>query len=260
MSINPNASQTSRNLALILLNKKFWIAHFLIVVAISVAGLIYLGGATYTGAPPLVDFKSPAGETVISRSLIKSGEEVFHLRGLMSYGSFWGDGADRGPDFTADALHRTIVSMQSFYENEIGDNVVSQYDKDAIATRVQREVHTNTWDEESGLISINAAQVHAFQELNDHYTRMFTDPEYPELFQIGYITEPEDITALTAFFYWGGWVSAANRPGEDYSYTHNWPYDPQAGNTPTTATYIWSVISIFGLFLGIGLVLYVYGK
>ena len=256
-----NGSLSSRNLALILLNKKYWIAHFLIVVVIGVIGLIYLGRVTYTGAPPLVDFKSSAGETVISRQLIKRGQEVFHLRGLMSYGSFWGDGAERGPDFTADALHRTTVSMRSFYEKEVRkEGTLSQYDQDAITARVRRELHTNTWDEKAGHIRINDAQIHAFGELNIHYTRMFTDPGYPELFQTGYITAPEDIRALTAFFYWGGWVSAANRPGEDYSYTHNWPYDPAAGNTPTSATYIWSILSILALFLGIGVVLYVYGQ
>lgn len=253
-----------KNLSLILLNKKFWFTHFLIVTIISVAGLIYLGQATYSGAPPLVHFKSSTGETVISRQLINDGERVFHLRGLMSYGSFWGDGAERGPDFTADALHRMTVSMRSFYAGELktGGTTqdVGQYDQDAIAARVRREVHTNTWDESSDTILLNDAQIFALEELNHHYTRMFTDPHYPELFQIGYITEPKDIQALTAFFYWGAWVAAANRPGETYSYTHNWPYDPDAGNTPTTATFIWSAMSILGLFLGIGIVLYVYGQ
>ncbi len=258
MSVKSNEPSSNRNLAVILLNKKYWLGYFLIVTVISVTGLIYLGGATYIGSPPRVDFTSSTGETVISRKQIKRGEEVFHLRGLMSYGSFWGDGAERGPDFTADALHRTTVSMRAFYEKKLKN--LTQYDKDAIAARVRREVHTNTWDEEVGFIRINTAQIQAFQELNGHYTRMFTDPNYPEFFQSGYITDPEDIRALTAFFYWGGWVSAANRPGEDYSYTHNWPYDPDAGNTPTSATYIWSIISILGLFLGIGLVLYVYGQ
>jgi len=248
------------NLALILLNKKYWFALFMLVVGISVAGLVYLGQATYTGAPPLVDFTATSGKTIIPRQQIKSGEEVFHLRGLMSYGSFWGDGAERGPDFTADALHRTMLSMRSFYENQVTGRALNQYDKDAIAARVIRELHTNTWDEKAGLIRINDAQIFAFRELTDHYSRMFTDPQYPEFFQAGYITDPKDLQALTAFFFWGGWVSAANRPGEDYSYTHNWPHDPAAGNTPTSATYVWSVLSILVLFLGIGVVLYVYGQ
>jgi len=225
-----------------------------------VAGLVYLGTATYSSAPPLTDFRAESGETVISRDQITRGEEVFHLRGLMSYGSFWGDGAERGPDFTADALHRITVAMRTFYEKQVGDGAPTQYDQDAIAAQVRREVHANTWDEASDQIVVNDAQAFAFKELQKHYTRMFTDPDYPELFQTGYITDPEDIKNLTAFFYWGAWVAAANRPGEEYSYTHNWPYDPEAGNTPTMATYVWSVISIFGLFLGIGIVLYVYGQ
>ena len=261
MSKESNGNLIHQNLALILLNKNYWITHFMIVVVISVVGLIYLGRVTYTGAPPLVDYVSSAGDTVISREEIKRGEEVFHLRGLMSYGSFWGDGAERGPDFSADALHRTVVTMRSFYENEAKEKgAVSQYDQDAIAAQVKREVHHNTWEEDADLIRINDAQIYAFEELNVHYTKMFSDPDYPEHFMTGYITDSEDIRALTAFFYWGGWVAAANRPGETYSYTHNWPYDPDAGNTPTSANYIWSIISILALFLGIGVVLYVYGQ
>jgi nitric oxide reductase large subunit len=81
--------------------------------------LIFLGTWTYTGAPPVVDYVSSTGTTVIPANLIVRGKEVFHLKGLMSWGSFWGDGADRGPDFTAEALHRTVVSMRTFYENEL---------------------------------------------------------------------------------------------------------------------------------------------
>jgi nitric oxide reductase subunit B len=247
--------------ALILINKKYWMGLFLIVAAISISGLIYLGRATYTGAPPDANFISSSGKTVLSRQLVSRGEEVFHLRGLMSYGSFWGDGAERGPDFTADALHRTVVAMRTFYENELKkERAVTPYDKEAIAARVRLEVHNNTWDEKSGTITLNDAQIFAFDEVHKHYTSMFMDPNYPELFQTGYITDPENIRALSAFFFWGGWVSAANRPGENYSYTHNWPYDPDAGNHPTSATYIWSFLSIFALFLGIGAVLYVYGQ
>ncbi len=249
----------SRNLSQILQDKNTWWVHFLIVSAICAIGLIYLGMQTYEGAPPLEDFKSSTGETIISREQIKRGQEVFHLRGLMSYGSFWGDGAERGPDFTADALHRTVLSMRSFYENQKGS--VTQYDKDAIEAQVKRELHTNTWDEKAGHILINDAQAYAFGELNEHYTRMFTDTEYSEAFDpAGYISDPGELKDLTAFFFWGGWVSAVNRPGETYSYTHNWPFDRDAGNFATSETWIWSFISILGLFLGIGAVLYIYGQ
>jgi len=126
------------NIALMLINKRYWWVHFLIVLAITVSGLLYLGRVTYTGSPPVVDFTSPTGQTVISAELINRGEEVFHLRGLMDWGTFMGDGSERGPDFTADSLHRTVVVMQSFYENEMtqrAGQAITQYERDAIAAR-----------------------------------------------------------------------------------------------------------------------------
>jgi len=257
-------STSNQNIALWLVNKKNWLTHFMIVSAICIAGLIYLGGATYMGSPPLEDYVSAStGETVISRTQIKRGQELFHIRGLMGYGSFWGDGAERGPDFSADALHRTVMGMRSFYAQELADSGIAptEYDAGAIAARVRGEVHENYYDEVAGVIRINDAQISAFSDVVDHYTAMFNDPTYSEAFEpSGFISDPDDLEALSAFFFWGGWVSAANRPGETYSYTHNWPNDPDAGNSPTAATFFWSVFSIFALFVGVMLVLYVYGQ
>ena len=270
MSPNPNEAVSKakmhRTFAQALLIKKYWWLHALIVTAISVIGLIALGVWTYAGAPPLVNFvSSTTGEVVIPEWEMNRGKQVFFLKGLMTYGSFWGDGAERGPDFTAEALHRTSLSMGTHYRNEIAKTrAVTQDDEDMIKTRVAREIHTNLYDSAAGVIRLNDAQIFAYHELNTHYTRMFTDRTYVEAFQNGriesYIKNPADIKALTGFFFWGGWVSGANRPGEVYSYTHNWPYDPAVGNFPTYATYIWSFLSIFVLFLGTMLVLYVYGE
>jgi len=253
-------SNARRNLAQILHDKNTWWVHFLIVAAICVAGLLYLGTETYSGDPPLADYVDASGEVVISREDIKDGQEVFHLRGLMGYGSFWGDGAERGPDFTADALHRMAMAMRSFYKEAAPDSPTA-YENDAIHARVVREIKANTWDEEADQIVLNEAQIQAFDVLEEHYTRMFTDPGYEEAFDpAGYISDPEDLRNLTAFFYWGAWVAGAERPGQEYSYTHNWPYDVAAGNVATTETLLWSVISIFGLFAGILVVLYIYGQ
>jgi nitric oxide reductase subunit B len=265
MSTKAVASPGSSNLALWLLNKKNWFAQFMIVALISVVGLVYLGQQTYSGAPPLVDFVSSTGEVVASKEDIERGKEIFHVRGLMGYGSFWGDGADRGPDFSADALHRTVVAMRSFYEEEIkardGKQSLTAYEKDAVAQRVIRDLHTNTYDEQAGQIVLNDAQIYALGELNTHYARMFTDPTYLDRMDpVNHVSGEENLRNLTSFFFWGGWVSAANRPGEEYSYTHNWPYDPDAGNYATTATFIWTFVSIFALWIGISMVLYVYGQ
>ncbi|WP_372884396.1 nitric-oxide reductase large subunit [Shimia sp.] len=249
------------NLALILLNKKYWMAHFAAVILICLGGLLYMGDATYDSAPPRADFVTEDGRMVFSRAQIQAGQEVFHLRGLMSYGSFWGDGAERGPDFTADALHYTYLGMIDHYEAALAaGGPIDEADRDAVAARVRRELHRNTWDEASGTITLSEGQVAAFETVATHFSRMFTDPDYPELFQTGYLTDPAQIRDLSAYFFWGGWVAAAHRPGESYSYTHNWPYDPEVGNGPTPAVVFWSILSVLALFAGIGLVLYIYGQ
>ena len=249
------------SLSAILLNKKYWFMHFWATSIISIAGLLYLGTATYTGAPPIADFVDSNGKVVVSVDQINKGREVFHLRGLMNYGSFWGDGAERGPDFTAESLHLTVKEMQRFYENEEMGIGKTQLVRDGIAAKVKREVHLNTYSETEDIVRITDARIYAFEQLAHHYTRMFTDPDYEEAFHpTNYITDPEQIRGLAAFFHWGSWVASTNRPGEDYSYTHNWPYDPDAGNTATPATFIWSFISILVLFVGVMLVLYLYGQ
>ena len=57
---------TKRNLAQVLHDKKTWWVHFLIVAAICLSGLVYLGTETYTGAPPIEDdVSATTGEVVI---------------------------------------------------------------------------------------------------------------------------------------------------------------------------------------------------
>jgi nitric oxide reductase subunit B len=258
----PNGAHLRRNLGKWLLAKPNWWIQFGVVSGISVLGLVALGTWTYTGAPPRAAFVSTAGKEVIPLADILRGQEVFHVRGLMSWGSFWGDGAERGPDFTAEALHRTVVSMRSFYEEQLGkERPLTQADRDAITVRVQREIKQSRYDDSADVIPLNEAQMRAYEDLRTHYARMFTDPAYPAKFRLAnYITHPNDLRALAAYFFWGGWVAGAMRPGETYSYTHNWPYDPDAGNVPTMPAVLWSFLSILVLFAGVMLVLYVYGQ
>jgi nitric oxide reductase subunit B len=262
------------SIAALLLNKKYWFIHFWIVSVISVVGLVYMGGATYEGAPPIPDYKLPNGEIIVSVADIKAGQEIFHLRGLMNYGSFWGDGAERGPDFTAESLHAMVVAMKGYYADQIKSGSVtkddrlsqwkfniSEYEEGAIEAKIEQELHKNTYVEETNIATINEAQAYAIQHLNWYYIQMFNNADFPEAFHpTKYITDTQELKQLTAFFYWGSWVASANRPGDEYSYTSNWPYDPAAGNTPPTPLMMWSFISILILLVGIMIVLYVYGQ
>lgn len=52
--------------------------------------------------------------------------------------------------------------------------------------------------------------------------------------------DPEQARQLTAFFAWSAWVSAALRPGHNYSYTSNWPPEPLVNNTVMADNIVWS--------------------
>jgi len=104
---------------------------------------------------------------------------------------------------------------------------------------------------------------YAWQDVRQYYKRVYTEPGFGgdgALWPIEMITDPEQVDALAAFFFWVGWLCAANRPGETYSWTHNWPYDPLAGNLPTPEVMMWSLASICVLFLGLMITLYVYSQ
>ena len=47
-------------------------------------------------------------------------------------------------------------------------------------------------------------------------------------------------------------------PDVSWSWTENWPYEPEVGNTPTTNTFVWTWASFCFTFLAFGLVLFIY--
>ena len=53
-------------------------------------------------------------------------------------------------------------------------------------------------------------------------------------------------------------TTVARRPDTTWSWTENWPYEPEVGNTPTTNTFIWTWISFCFTFFAFGIVLFIY--
>lgn len=251
---------SSRSFIDYLLNPKNWWLPLLIIFTVSFTGVFMIGLHTYTEAPPVPDFVDNKGAVVYSSDDILNGQMVFQKYALMEYGSMFGDGAYRGPDYSAEALHLTSVLMSDYYAREL--NVVGEpgITKMGVAEKVKATIKANTYIGETNQAVLDEAQVYAARQLPAYYYQVFTDPEHEQAFlPSGYITDPEEIRQLSGFFFWGGWVCGVSRPGKTYSYTHNWPYDPAAGNAPSAAVVIWSIIGSLGLVVGLGIVLYYYG-
>jgi nitric oxide reductase subunit B len=225
------------------------------IVIVFLFGFFVLGllaYRTYTSEPPIpAKVVDPAGQALFTRADIIRGQETFLRNGLMEYGSIFGHGAYLGPDFTADYLHRAALSVRDQYGGAASDQARAETITD---------FKTNRYNATTGRLEYTAAQAVAFKELQAHYQDFFSQPSTRFGLRPKAITDPQQIDALTAFFSWSAWTSAALRPGLEYSYTNNWPSEALVGNHPTADAIVWSVLSLIALLGGIGLLLAAFGR
>lgn len=119
-------------------------------------------------------------------------------------------------------------------------------------------MRTNTYDPETGIVTVSNDRAAVIRAVQEHYVGVFgDDPAFESLREQyaianGAIPSEENRRLMTAFFFWTAWAAAAERPGSDITYTANWPHEPLIDNTPTTATGMWSIASVILLLAGIG--------
>jgi len=236
------------------MDRRNWWLPLTVVLVVGMGSMIFVGTRTYQDAPPIPDFVSESGETLVSAAAITRGQIVFLKYGLMNYGSMFGDGAGRGPDFTADALHVTARAMRDHHASRDGVDVA------AALARAQAEIRENRYTATDNRVILGEAQAYAVRELERRYLAMFRGEGTEVFHPAGYIGDAAELRDLAAFFFWGGWVCGAARPGQDYSYTHNWPYDELAGNRPSAPIMMWSVAAALGLIVALGVVLFLHGR
>lgn len=246
------------------MNTKNWWGPLTFILIISLLGVGMIAFQTYTDAPPMVGFRDMKGQPVFDQKVIERGQEVFHKYALMEYGSYFGDGAQRGPDFTAQALHKINEFMNQFYQKEfVGKNGrnPNAAEMSQIAEQVRMDLKKNGYTGDGTLVPLNDAQVYAHERLRKFYTDIFIDQNEGVGFPPkDYIKDRKEVDELASFFFWGAWVCVTERPGSTFSYTHNWPYDPKSGNTPTAPVIVWSVLGMLAFVLMCGIVLYYIGQ
>jgi len=236
------------------MDRRRWWLPLAAVLAIGIGSMLYMGSRTYLDAPPIPDFVDAHGTVVVAAAAVTRGQAVFLKHGLMNHGSMFGDGAGRGPDFTADALHHVAGAMRDHHV------AVGRLDADAALATAQREIRRNRYDPAANAVTLGAAQAHAARSLEARIAAMFRGEGSEAFHPAGYIRDPAQLRDLAAFFFWGAWVCGVERPGKTYSYTHNWPYDELTGNRPSPQILLWSVIAVLGLVATLGAVLFLYGR
>jgi len=120
----------------------------------------------------------------------------------MSFGSFLGDGSERGPDYTAQALHQLAVEMASYYEKQPVDEANNHYVAEAVKARVAIELRLNRYDEAKNVIVLNDAQISAWNAIQDYYLESFSASTKRNRI---HIPSKQDRIGLSALFFWGAW-------------------------------------------------------
>jgi len=242
----------------------WWRRSVLLVFAGGMIGLIFMSVQAYRYAPPIPQkVVDTDGKTIFTGQEIEAGQQVFLKYGLMQNGSIWGHGAYLGPDFSAQYLHHLALEAgQAIARQEFGADLAALDEprRALIDSRVAVVLKENRYDRASKQLTFVDAEKDSFHQQLAAWTDYFKHPTSNSGLPDNYISDPEEIRQLTAFFAWTAWASVANRPDKLYSYTNNFPYDPAVGNRLTSDAVLWSALSVAMLLAGLAVVLFTFGK
>jgi nitric oxide reductase subunit B len=240
----------------------WWRRGVIIALIFGFTVLIWLAARIYTDAPPIPGkVVDRSGETVFTRTDILSGQEVFLKYALMENGTIWGHGAYLGPDFSAAYLHILSIDAGDLLARQrLNRSDVSDGERNAVAAEVQQLLKENRYSPQTDTLVFTEAEASSYQKQITKWSDYFSEPKTSAGLPVRYIHDPEELRQLTAFLAWTAWASVANRPNKSYSYTNNFPYDPDAGNTPTGDAVLWSALSLIALLAGTAAVLFAFGR
>src|SRR5690606_20659061 len=136
----------------------------------------------------------------------------------------------------------------------------------ALQVLLQKDLRTNTYDRETGVLTVSSLRAEAIAYNSRYYAGLFTDSPSMDHLREAYaipansLKDPERVHQLNAFFFWASWACVAQRPGQEISYTNNWPPEKLVANTPTGSMILWTGFSVILLLAGIGLMVWYYAS
>ncbi len=234
----------------------------LAVAIVTFAMLAWTTVLTYRQAPPQPDsFVGPNGAVLLTKAEIFRGKEGFQRAGLMDYGSIYGMGSYFGEDYTASGL----VKLATLTEKNIA---VAEYGKPPAAlnaehrmgVRAAMQAQLQGVDLTKQETPVPAALAAAMAKLREQITGQLLRHDFVKGYTKAYSLDATAARDTAGFLIYSSLTTVARRPGSTASWTQNWPFEPMVGNTPTTATFIWTWISFCFTFFLFGAVIYVYQR
>ena len=230
--------------------------------------LLLLGAQIYQQAPPIPQIvKTASGDTLFTRNDIETGQNVWQSIGGMEQGSIWGHGSYLAPDWSADWLHREAEALITLSASQPIAGLTPAQNMALAQADVQKEMRTNRYDSATGTVTVSDRRAAAIRQVQGHFVSLYegTTPEAQALrrnyaFPVHGQLSNAEAKQLSAFYFWTAWGATTNRPGEDITYTSNWPHEPLVGNVPTTGTLLWSLASVILLLGAAGALIAYYAR
>jgi nitric oxide reductase subunit B len=249
--------------------RKLWIG-FLAVMGISFAVLLYYGYEIYRQAPPVPEKVMTSDGTVLFTGQdIKDGQNVWQSLGGQEIGTVWGHGAYLAPDWSADWLHKEAVYMLEAYAMLSDGTTFEELSEEfqaALKVRLQNDLRTNTYDADTKTLTVSILRAKAIESNSRYYTGLFMNDSSLAALRDAYsipenaLKDPERARMLNAFFFWTSWSCVTQRPGQEITYTNNWPSEELVANRPTGSLLLWTGFSVIMLLAGIGLMVWYYAR
>ncbi len=257
--------------------KNSFLKSVLIFTLIASFSVLLLGGFWIFKdmAPRPQEIVSEKGDVLFDKEHLMGGQAVFQKYGLMDYGTILGHGSYLGPDYTAESLKIYVDEMHQFYAQQ-------QHQKDfaslgaseqtLIKAQVVEEIKVNRYDADKETLTLTDAQIAGLEKVREHYRKVFTEGDghglLPGLIkesdmpqtERAWVAEGDQLTQISDFFFWTAWLSSTYRPGDDITYTNNWPYFEDAGNTMSFSAVWWSGVSVTLLIMFLGIILYIHNR
>jgi nitric oxide reductase subunit B len=242
--------------------RKLWIALG-VVMLISFAVLGGVGYKAINSAPPIPSKVITAdGQVLFTGEAIREGQSVWQSTGGQEIGTIWGHGAYVAPDWSADFLHRQSMIVLDGWARAQGFASYAAAPAEtraALQGRLTELTRRNTYNAATDTIVLDNDRAAAFQELAGYYADVYGKGRNEYAIPAGALTDATKQREMSTFFWWTAWAASTDRPGQDVTYTQNWPHEELIGNRPTGAVIVWSVISFVLLLAGVGAMVWYFG-
>jgi nitric oxide reductase subunit B len=210
-----------------------------ILLAVAVGSFALFAWATvltYDRAAPQPDrFVAAGGATLMTAEDIVAGKAGFQKADLMDYGSLYGMGSYFGQDYTAFALVRLAKLTEEQLARKrfaAGFDGLPEDRKAAVRDEMRRQLQTVNLTERE--VPVPEALASAIITLRTEMAKNLRTVDLVTGWTPAYSLDESEAAHTAEFLIYSALTTVARRPDTTWSWTENWPYEPEVGNTPTT--------------------------